>query len=349
MRDSEQTFSLESWLKQGAIIGRTGEWVETYWGDITSYAEPIDASTAIYQNDFFLKEEKPWKVFSAAKRWQWDQWQTYIKKQLSSFDVEQLTWQEPRKERFRQTFKDILGTISAGKILKAVPVVYEKSHKQNYSQLQSLVNSPDNTHIYGYWQSGRGFLGYTPELLFKKSPEGLLEFMALAGTCFREDFNKDSDKFVNNPKERKEHQIVVDDIQKKITDLGEVRVGDTHCLKLDQLVHLCTNVFLQGEKSISFQELVSRLHPTSALGVFPPEKLDLLESWRDSWSLLGAPFGVRWNAENYLCLVAIRHLQWDEKDLYIGAGCGLVEESELEQEWRELFIKRESVKNMLSL
>jgi len=48
-------------------------------------------------------------------------------------------------------------------------------------------------------------------------------------------------------------------------------------------------------------------------------------------------------------LVAIRNIQWDKNKSYIGSGCGIVKKSELNKEWAELTLKRNSVKKYLGL
>ena len=95
--------------------------------------------------------------------------------------------------------------------------------------------------------------------------------------------------------------------------------------------------------------MVECLHPTPALGVAPREQLGLLKKWRGGKDRLGAPFGIRWEPDQFLSVVAIRQLSWDENFFYIGNGCGVVAESELDDEWQELKLKRDSVRKMFRL
>jgi isochorismate synthase EntC len=48
-------------------------------------------------------------------------------------------------------------------------------------------------------------------------------------------------------------------------------------------------------------------------------------------------------------LVAIRNIQWQDEKIRLGSGCGIVKSSQIEREWQELKLKRESVKRMLSI
>ena len=50
-----------------------------------------------------------------------------------------------------------------------------------------------------------------------------------------------------------------------------------------------------------------------------------------------------------LCLVAIRNIEWQRQSVRIGAGSGIVAESELEQEFEELRNKREQVKQLFGI
>jgi menaquinone-specific isochorismate synthase len=42
-------------------------------------------------------------------------------------------------------------------------------------------------------------------------------------------------------------------------------------------------------------------------------------------------------------------MQWDEKEIHIGAGCGLVAESQCTREWAEIKLKLQAIKEMLAL
>jgi menaquinone-specific isochorismate synthase len=173
--------------------------------------------------------------------------------------------------------------------------------------------------------------------------------MALAGTRQKEKFTEDPESFLRDPKELREHQIVIDDIVERLQTAGTVKVGKTASLELNYLAHLYTPIQMASNDELSFEKLVDLLHPTPALGISPRAQIELLRKWRDPKDILGAPFGVRWEKGAYLCVVAIRQLQWDEKFYYIGNGCGIVAESEFDDEWNELKIKRDSVRRMFKL
>jgi isochorismate synthase EntC len=68
----------------------------------------------------------------------------------------------------------------------------------------------------------------------------------------------------------------------------------------------------------------------------------LLAEYRDQLGIpphFAAPLGVKWPGGMHI-LAAIRGLFWQGNDLYLPAGCGVVQGSTLEGEWAELELKR---------
>ena len=65
--------------------------------------------------------------------------------------------------------------------------------------------------------------------------------------------------------------------------------------------------------------------------------------------IFGAPFGFQSNLSEGFCIVAIRNLYWDGRQTKLYSGCGIVEKSQIKKEWKELEVKRNSVKQMLGL
>ena len=105
------------------------------------------------------------------------------------------------------------------------------------------------------------------------------------------------------------------------------------------------------ESSFSVEDLVRRLHPTPALGPLPrtDETLVALIRWRERLlcpAEFGAPFGL-WENGKFDAVVAIRGIWWDDRKVWLPAGCGVIEASRLVNEWRELRLKREAVKSFL--
>jgi menaquinone-specific isochorismate synthase len=51
-----------------------------------------------------------------------------------------------------------------------------------------------------------------------------------------------------------------------------------------------------------------------------------------------------WRDGTFEALVAIRMVAWHGEEVRIPSGCGVIEESRLVNEWRELRLKREAVR-----
>jgi len=263
-------------------------------------------------------------------------------------------WTEPSKEDFREAFNVIQELILKGDLVKAVPTYFSHAKlnmvatdKAQY--LLHLLEAPQELFVYGLWFTGQGVLGATPETLFEYS-DGLLKTMALAGTCPRAEALIRS-RLLDDEKEMREHQLVVKDLERQLSQYGPVSVRGPRILELPTLLHLQSELEVQCHGVPDFFALIKNLHPTPALGVAPRE---FGYQWmralpgQEGRGGFGAPFAFFTN-EKALCLVAIRNLQWNKNTAMIGSGCGIVKGSEFEREWRELEQKRLSVKKILGL
>lgn len=268
-----------------------------------------------------------------------------------------LNWQEADPQSFGVSFISILELIHRGALKKAVPIVFENSTGIMSSMrvrtlIKELIKAPPSLYVFGSWQKGSGILGATPEVLLKQEGR-ILQTMALAGTCPKEEA-AERRLLLEDPKERYEHGLVVQDISQTLEKYGRVRTEGPKILELPTLLHLKTEIECQlpKDQNFSFFEACRALHPTAALGVSPRdygyEWLKNLPEQRGRRGF-GAPWGISWSAEEALCLVAIRNIQWNPGGCRIGSGCGIVAQSDLHQEWKELSQKRRSVKKVLGL
>lgn len=263
-------------------------------------------------------------------------------------------WQEPHKEDFAEALRCIQSRIFAGEIQKAVPAVFARSEQtvtpwERAQMLLQLLKAPKTLYVYGIWQNGEGLLGATPEVLFEYT-EGLLKTMALAGTCPKSEA-QERESLLKDRKEMQEHELVVEDLINLLQKWGEVSSVGPYVVELPTLYHLRTDLEVPCKSVPSFLSLIEKMHPTPALGVSPRvagyqwmKSLPGQEGRRG----FGAPFAFL-SGEEALCLVAIRNIQWNKTQTIIGSGCGVVQDSELEREWRELYQKRLSVKKILGL
>src|SRR2546427_378247 len=150
--------------------------------------------------------------------------------------------------------------------------------------------------------------------------------------------------------------VVVDDIVRRLAPFGNIEIGPLGILRLPSIAHLATSIRFEeygGADKMSFADMVRRLHPTAALGVWP--RTEAGERWLREADrgvrrrTFGAPFGLEREDHRGLAVVAIRNVQWLGDAMRIGSGAGLLAESRLEREFDELREKREQVNALLGL
>jgi menaquinone-specific isochorismate synthase len=187
-------------------------------------------------------------------------------------------------------------------------------------------------------------------------------------------------ELLNDPKELQEHRFVIEGICSSLRAFArtferafvdavasapfsvpvEIEVGVTRELQLPSLSHLMTPISIDltalsraMSESVKvfplFEELVRKLHPTPALGGFPRDQAQI---WLRTVKTMpgrmrfGAPFGIVNEQGEAHCVVGIRNIQWKDSVVLIGAGCGIIVESDLDREWKELLGKIQSIRRI---
>ena len=256
---------------------------------------------------------------------------------------------QPSAEEFAGVHADILSRIRHAEFQKVVPMVAEELHFERPLSAAMFADSMQrdfaHQYNYGFTFDGEGMCGVTPEILFAVQGARLTT-MALAGTGL-----VGGPSLLDDAKERREHQLVIDHISEELKDLGVLNVGQTSEREYGALKHLYTPLDVNLERPPQFADLVRRLHPTAALGGWPRTS-----AWR--WleqqkfhlarARFGAPFGWQ-EAGEMFCVVAIRGLQWWGQRALLSSGCGVVLASQAEREWQELNNKRQATRRLLGL
>lgn len=350
---------LKEWIANGAIISCGQGMLLIGWGERRALKSQAEAtgSSAFYFPGFFLDETYPWFEHEKTCVVSIEDLLNPLNSIAEQATVERIgDWRCPHYPIFETAFHEIQQKIAIQEIKKAVPFVFENSPEKMrsdklISSLKSVLNYIKNNpaYIYGFWGSEHGILGATPELLFRlNDDERRLESIACAGTTTRDregiDLNKD-------PKIALEHQLVVEGITESLSPFGTVTVGERRLLHLPRIVHLATPIHVTLDRVIPFESAVRALHPTPALGAFP--KLNgaaWLKQYQQKIDRVrfGAPAGYIQNGQAS-CYVAIRNAQWNSYGIHIGAGCGVVAGSKLDEEWAEINIKLNAIKELLSL
>jgi menaquinone-specific isochorismate synthase len=341
---------LARFLNSGAFYRLSQDRFRLYWGPW----KPANESFHLSFQDFFGSELKSFQATEV---------QEFNRGDLTRFLEPALgtgshwkkeSFQEPEKALFEQAFQIVQGKIQRGEIEKAVPIVFSKSSTTPGAEdlagaILNMLSLPAELHVFGFWDGGRGILGATPEILFHRKAM-VVQTVALAGSFPRADVSTRT-PLLKDPKELREHELVVNDLVARLKPLGWLKKYDTDVLELPTLLHLRTRFEISGCAKRD-AELVKLLHPTPALGVAPRaygyQWMRELPEQRDR-GLFGAPLLFSLSSDETLALVAIRSILWDEHGSRIGSGCGVVASSELEREWHELAVKRATVLQTLGL
>jgi menaquinone-specific isochorismate synthase len=214
-------------------------------------------------------------------------------------------------------------------------------------QPQTLLQSlqPNNSHSYHFCfqiNPTTAFIGTSPEQLYHRQ-DLFLKTEAIAGTRQRgKSAQVDlelSEDLRNSPKDRHEHQLVVNNLQAVLTELCDTVTIDRELtiLKLNKVQHLYTQCHGTLKADLTDADILPKLHPTPAVGGFPrPQALKLiqeLEPFERGW--YAAPVGwVGYDDAEFA--VAIRSGLIDRDRLLLFAGAGIVRGSRAEEEWAEI-------------
>lgn len=258
-------------------------------------------------------------------------------------------------ETYKNKYHQIQKLILNKEIQKAVPfMTYSADLPKDFNKkylpiiLEHLhANKPKPEYIYGFWSKTKGFIGSTPEFLIQKNElDSDIQTLALAGTLP----SQDSRKMLDDDKLTQEHRFVMMDISEKLKDHKlDWTLPEEKVFGLVKHIYSSARFKMKPNQSL-VQDLILSLSPTSALGVYPREKLNQLSQILsiETRGSYGAPFGYILKNQ-FNIVVALRGLFWDRKKMYIHVGGGVTDKSDLEIELKELQIKFLSTQKKLGL
>lgn len=228
--------------------------------------------------------------------------------------------------RYKEGF--INGSIEPADVLKALNTL----NKTTYHFLLKI--------------KGQLFISATPERLFKVDQTSF-STAAVAGTIARGrdefDDNRLALKLYKDHKNRQEHQIVVDEIAKRVREFStEVAYGDEPMILKNQTVqHLYTPITANLKGDADVFQLVKKMHPTPALGGMPTSKaLDLIKNLETQPRVLfGSPIGYVSFADKAEFIVGIRSMYLYYDRFLIFAGAGIMPDSVGTSEFAETELK----------
>ena len=343
-KETFQNLNISNWLNEGCLLQTENHFLIGE-GPFTSHTKE---QKGFYCPNYFFQKKQPWikpkTLFCLSKEafenllhqipesplaLQLHQPPSFVEFQTAFYQIQK----EIKKKHFQKIvpffYENLKGTLTATGLLKNI-------HKKNFNQ----------GFLFGMWNSQSGLLGYTPEILFSKH-ENKIHCMALAGTSSL--YEK---SLFKNTKEKEEQNWVIQDLKdslkKKVSWQSFQHTEKTY----GSIKHLCTHMNGTLSLPLSFSSLCKQIHPTAALGGYPKkEALHWLlnHPQQKNRTDFAAPFGFSNGKGKGFCVVAIRALKWTGNKVQLGSGCGLIQKSSLQKEWRELFLKREAVKNFFNL
>lgn len=190
------------------------------------------------------------------------------------------------------------------------------------------------------------FFGSSPELLGKFEKD-FFRTEALAGSINRgSDESEDSDLALllsASKKNKKEHDIVIEHLRDNLQKhLLNIEIDETPLIKrLKNIQHLQTKIFGRLKESTKYFNLLESIFPTPAICGIPTRQslneLKQLEGFdRGLYSGIVGAFNLSGEAEFF---VAIRSALISGNKLTAFAGCGIVEESNPDEEYLETELK----------
>lgn len=191
---------------------------------------------------------------------------------------------------------------------------------------------------------GEAFISLTPEKLFSLK-DNLFESIALAASAPRGIDEAEDRRFeellVSSEKLIREHNLVTEEIVRKITPLSEsLTLGPLQTMKLPYIQHRSIQMSAKLHSPISALDLVTLLHPTPAVGGLPWDqarmKIAELEPYERGY--YAAPIGVV-NYHLTELAVGIRSAFIEQSRLTLFGGAGIVKGSTADEEWNETGVK----------
>jgi menaquinone-specific isochorismate synthase len=253
----------------------------------------------------------------------------------------------PDKTAWFRAVEDSLKMVEAGTLLK---VVLARQSTFDFDRaidpvalLAHLKPMTSNSFHYCFqYTPYHGFIGATPERLLKWEGRHF-HTEALAGSTPRgADDPGDRQlarKLFDSRKNSREHELVVEYIRDVLLPRCQELNYDTSfsLLKLKKTQHLISRFRGDRDSKIPWEDLISALHPTPAVGGVPTadalKHIAECEPFSRGWYT----GGVGWIGKNQGELaVGIRGGLVDKEKLYLYAGAGIVPGSSPQEEWDEI-------------
>jgi menaquinone-specific isochorismate synthase len=283
--------------------------------------------------------------------------QSMRKEQVASFAVVETSLQMQdvaSTEMFKQSVQAALTAIETHQFDKIVlahavdvvsPLPFDRGRCLN--NLRRLY--PDCYIFLITNENGHAFLGASPERLVSVQNRQLVTD-ALAGSAPRGPTKREdaylATTLLNSHKDNYEHQLVVDFITRKLTQLGlKPELSPLKLLQLSNIQHLHTPIQAIVPATVHLLDILAELHPTPAVAGLPQ---DVACTEIDRWepferSLYAAPIGWINPQGDGEFAVGIRSALIDGCRARLFAGAGIVAGSDPDRELAEVQLKLQAL------
>ncbi|MCD8316275.1 MAG: isochorismate synthase, partial [Eggerthellaceae bacterium] len=216
--------------------------------------------------------------------------------------------------------------------------------------LVNLIDGDAKGTVVMYRYGDVFFCGCTPELLLRKTGEHI-ESMCLAGTCPAgkdgQERKKLADELLHDAKNRAEHDHVVRFIDAVLsrTCYDVHTPAEPEILSLSHVQHLYTPVTATALEGMTLDDLAFELHPTPATAGSPVGEAKMLIRRIEPYNrgFYAGTCGYEDSCGNGEISVALRTGIFDGERGYVFGGCGIVEASDPDSEYKEIDLKLKTI------
>ena len=250
------------------------------------------------------------------------------------------------KDEYMNSVNTIKDYIEEGDVMQVVLAQdfyrpFEGDSFKLYSALRKLNPSP---YMYYLNLDECEVVGSSPEILVRVEDDDIT-LRPIAGTRKRgkdkeEDQSNEND-LLKDPKELAEHLMLIDlgrnDVG-RVSDIGSVELTEKMVIeRYSHVMHIVSNVVGKLSKGLNFIDALKATLPAGTLSGAPKiramEIINELEP--SSRGIYGGAIGyISWNG-NIDTAIAIRTAVIKDKLIHVGAGAGIVADSDPESEWLE--------------
>ena len=250
------------------------------------------------------------------------------------------------KDEYMNSVNTVKDYIEEGDVMQVVLAqdfyrTFEGDSFKLYSALRKLNPSP---YMYYLNLDECEVVGSSPEILVRVEDDDIT-LRPIAGTRKRgkdkeEDQSNEND-LLKDPKELAEHLMLIDlgrnDVG-RVSDIGSVELTEKMVIeRYSHVMHIVSNVVGKLSKGLNFIDALKAALPAGTLSGAPKiramEIINELEP--SSRGIYGGAIGyISWNG-NIDTAIAIRTAVIKDKLIHVGAGAGIVADSDPESEWHE--------------